>query len=370
LGVDLFFVLSGYLISRHLIRHGLGTGRFSFWRYVAMRALRIVPAYLAVLGLILASAFPLYGIDWDHLGPRVLYHILFLQDYLPSTINIVFWSLGVEEKFYLLAPLLLWLALTKKRPSESLLLLLGIAAACVALRAVRYSLLAEPVSYELFFRTLRSPFHACLDPLMIGVAVALAEHRGVPRLSPARAAGLLSGTLLVLTAWLCSHDFMGRIGYFDATAQPVLIAGSCGLLTLAAARMGHLALPGQRAVRLVSRLSYSLYLVHYPLLPLSIAIAEASARSTAAFWLAYATLSFAIAALLHYGVERPFLMLKDRLEAQARADTQAPFLPLDSTTASMNFTPTTPSCTVGTSRAPASGSRPSSRARISSAASV
>src|SRR3954469_13506153 len=76
-GVDLFFVLSGYLISQHLLRHGLGTQRFEFGRYLAVRALRIVPAYLAVMGLVVASAFPFYLIDGNFLGLRIGYHLLF-----------------------------------------------------------------------------------------------------------------------------------------------------------------------------------------------------------------------------------------------------------------------------------------------------
>ena len=110
-GVDLFLVLSGYLITRHLTGAGVGGDGFSYGRYVSLRALRIVPAYLASIALVLAGIFPLYRADASNVVASVGWHILFLQDYLPSNINVVLWSLGVEAKFYLAAPFLLTIVL-------------------------------------------------------------------------------------------------------------------------------------------------------------------------------------------------------------------------------------------------------------------
>jgi peptidoglycan/LPS O-acetylase OafA/YrhL len=56
-GVDLFFVLSGFLIARHLLDSGLGSPEFGFVRYIVLRALRIVPAYVAMIALIVAGVF-------------------------------------------------------------------------------------------------------------------------------------------------------------------------------------------------------------------------------------------------------------------------------------------------------------------------
>jgi peptidoglycan/LPS O-acetylase OafA/YrhL len=69
--------------------------------------MRILPAYYAVLGVAAAGWIPFFAVDADRLGLRVIYHALFLQDYLPSNIVIAFWSLGVEEKFYIAAPFVL-----------------------------------------------------------------------------------------------------------------------------------------------------------------------------------------------------------------------------------------------------------------------
>ncbi|MBT6536612.1 MAG: acyltransferase, partial [Rhodospirillaceae bacterium] len=104
IGVDLFFVLSGFLISTGMIRR---QHDFRLGQYIARRALRIVPAYYAMLGIAASGLIPLYAVAPDMLGLRVFYHALFLQDYLPSGIVIAFWSLGVEEKFYIAAPFVL-----------------------------------------------------------------------------------------------------------------------------------------------------------------------------------------------------------------------------------------------------------------------
>ena len=313
IGVDLFFVLSGYLISRHLLRHGVGTGHFDFARYLTLRALRIVPAYFAVMALIAASAFPLYPVDNAHLGFRIAYHAVFLQDYLASNINVVFWSLGVEEKFYLIAPVLIWFAMTRASLSQRMLVVLAAFALSPILRAATYFVHAAPMSYETFFTLLRSPFHACLEPLMIGVAIAVAQQAGVVAISPRAGSRVIALALVALTVFLASHEFMREIGPFDAIAQPLIIAVLCGLLTIGAVMMGNAPAPCEPAVRMIARLSYSLYLVHYPLLPLCVAIARAGEFPLVSFWIIYLAVSVAVACLLHFSVEKPFLLLKDKL---------------------------------------------------------
>jgi peptidoglycan/LPS O-acetylase OafA/YrhL len=319
IGVDLFFVLSGYLISRHLIRHGLGSGRFCFRSYVLGRTLRILPAYLAVLALVTAGAFPYYAIGTDHLGLRIAWHLVFLQDYLPSNINVVLWSLGVEEKFYLLAPVLLWLVLSRRTFGEGALVVLSFCALSPALRAVAASMAdGTPQDYVSFFRVFRSPFHASLEPLMLGVLIALAEMKGLVG-GPVRQRSrtmLFAGIVMFL--WLGSHEFLGRIDMFDVIVQPAGVAVVCALLTLGAVQMQGIPLLGERLFRVVARLSYSLYLVHFPLLPLAMALAGGSDAMPVAFWLAYLALSLGVATGVHYLAEKPFLLLKDQLRAGTR----------------------------------------------------
>ncbi len=125
-GVDLFLVLSGYLIGKNLLRNFSTTSTIGVKSYLRARILRIVPAYVFVLVVIVAGLVPEYSIPSEHLGRRVLYHLLFLQDYLPANINVVFWSLGVEEKFYLFAPLFLLCLARMQRPAPVAMLLAGL----------------------------------------------------------------------------------------------------------------------------------------------------------------------------------------------------------------------------------------------------
>jgi peptidoglycan/LPS O-acetylase OafA/YrhL len=313
-GVDLFFVLSGYLIARHLLRAGISSDDFRFGRYLAMRILRIVPAYYAVLFLVVAGAFPFFAVSPDMLGVRTAYHLLFLQDYLPSNINVVFWSLGVEEKFYLLAPVLIFALVRCRSDKAKAALLLLCFALPIGLRTVTFLRLDAGIDYPAFFRIFRSPFHMTLDGLVVGVAVAMAQHARV--LQQSRDGGLLMlfGGIAVLCAWLGSSDFMATISAVDAIAQPVAIAVLGGVAVLGAVQLAGTPMPLRQPFQFVSRLSYSLYLIHFPLIPLAMAVAGAT--RPLGFWVCYFGLSLSAALLLHVVVERPFLRWKDRIAAR------------------------------------------------------
>ncbi len=314
-GVDIFFVLSGYLIARHLAGAGIGSGRFRIGRYLAMRGLRIVPAYLAVLALILVGAFPLYTIVHDNLPYRIAYHLLFLQDYLPSDINIVFWSLGVEEKFYLLAPFLMFGLLRCRTASAQALILVVLFALPPALRAYSYQTGHGAIEYAEFFQIFRSPFHMAMDGLVVGVGVAIVQQNGLLPASRHAGSFVLFVSMGALLIWLASGDFIAEIGAIDAVAQPSIIALLAGLMTLGAVQLSGARMPLARPVRCVSRLSYCLYLVHFPLIPMVTALA--SPHGSLAFWTFYIVASFFAAFLVHRGIERPFLDWKDRIAARA-----------------------------------------------------
>jgi peptidoglycan/LPS O-acetylase OafA/YrhL len=318
-GVDLFLVLSGYLIGKSLIRTFGADRTISVQTYFRARLLRIVPAYLFVLLVIAAGAFPFYVFPQDDLGRRVLYHALFLQDYLPADINVVFWSLGVEEKFYLLAPVLLFCLLKTKSQARALCLLLALFLLSPAIKFLQFQAVSD-VSYEAFFAAFRSPFHLSLEPLVAGVAISYLREKKLVRLSTGAAWLLLSGAAIAMTAWLMSGEFLKTITLFDAAVQPALVALLFGSMVLSATCLGSSTAPGMAFWRPVSRLSYSLYLVHFPLIPLCLAISPVSQFAGATFWVVYVVISVAAAAWLHFAIEKPFLLLKDRrLGASHRA---------------------------------------------------
>lgn len=326
-GVDLFLVLSGYLIANSLSKTLSPTGQINMGRYLKSRAFRIIPAYVAVLFLVIAGAFPFYQTPSDVTGWTVLYHLLFLQDYLPSHINVVFWSLGVEEKFYLIAPLLIILLSTLRKWQAAAFILFCMLAISPISKLVTFNAFAGEMTYGVFFQTLRSPFHQTLEPLLIGVLVSVLERRSPIQLCAARARALLLFSAMILIVWLASHDFHAAFTPTDLIGQPLGLSALFGLMVFCALALADKAPIGTRLWRPVARLSYALYLVHYPLIPLCLAAASTSSAPQLTFWAFFITLSFAAALALHFVIEKPFLLLKDRIGARKTTtpeDTKSP----------------------------------------------
>ncbi len=316
IGVDLFLVLSGYLIGRILIgerdrRSGSGPGG-RLRRYLVKRALRILPAYYAVLLVTALGLVPLAAPSQQDLGWRLAYHAAMLQDYLPSDINIAFWSLGVEAKFYLLAPLLVALVLRAESARVQAVSLAGLVLLSPAVRSAIFAAAGAPADYDAFWPVFRSPFHATTEPLILGVGVALLEARGLLRLGPRGAKLMLTAALAAVLVWVARYDFTAGITVFDATLQPLLLAMLFAAAVAAAVSMADVPLRGRAVARAGARLSYGLYLVHYPLLPLSIVIGALAGGGAAAFWAAFLGLSLGAALLLHFVVEKPFLLLRGK----------------------------------------------------------
>ena len=325
IGVDLFFVLSGFLISRGLIRRNGHVGGIRLGRYFARRAMRILPAYYAVLGVAVAGWIPFFAVDADLLGLRVIYHALFLQDYLPSNIVIAFWSLGVEEKFYIAAPFVLVPLLRANRRG----LQYGIIAALILTPlAFRLNLIAggaAVVDYETFFRTIRSPFHRGFDGLAVGVLVALlwrdrTRYRWIS--NPHAAFAIFWTGIAVAGGFWLATPMLDTIGLFDRSLLQLVLAAGFGAVVLGALmldkpeRRGAAGLLGAPALRPVAILSYSLYLVHMTVIPAAFTLSEGlntaimgrSFPNICGFIGFYIGFSVLAALILHFAVEKPFLM--------------------------------------------------------------
>jgi peptidoglycan/LPS O-acetylase OafA/YrhL len=126
IGVDIFFVISGYLIST-IIMSGLARDNFSFAQFYARRIRRIFPALMTVLTVCLCAGwFVLFADEYMQLGKHVLGGAGFISNFILWRESNYFdntaytkpllhlWSLGVEEQFYLVWPLLLWLAWNRR----------------------------------------------------------------------------------------------------------------------------------------------------------------------------------------------------------------------------------------------------------------
>lgn len=316
IGVDLFFVLSGFLIARPL----MDRSRVPLRLYLAKRALRILPAYYVALLLGAFGLVPLFQPHDPQVWPALGWHLLLLQDYTGASINIAFWSLGVEEKFYLLMPLLA-IGAFRRGPRTLLALSLGIAALSPLLRGLTYAGMDGPLSYSAFFHSLRAPFHSCLEPLFFGVAIAAWQRLGGTTERIARRLFVIGALGLGWILW-GSGNRLAEITAYDAVLQPVFIAAFSALLVAGAVFSGAPRWLQGAFLAWWGRMSFTLYLVHIMMLPAALAIcrhlpAELAANPPLTFTVfvfVYLVLSVAAALLLHHLVERPGLTLKRRLE--------------------------------------------------------
>lgn len=317
IGVDLFFVLSGYLIASGLIRRFETQKSLFPAGYFRDRILRIMPAYYAVLLLCLLGFFPGFLINSASPGESFVAHLLFLQDYTGSDINVVFWSLGVEEKFYILAPLLILLMVRAKTITQCAVLGLSLLLISPVSRGLAFTAVDHPISYEEFFYLARSPFHTSLEGFVVGIMAALVMSKGWSLSKRNARIGLAaSGSALLLM--LGSHDFYASITAYDAWLQPTIFALLFGIMLLCATSLSGEKLKFEPFFRTNARLSYALYLVHFPLIPLAIHLSQGHAP---VFWFNYLLLTYAVAIALHFCIEKPFLILKSR--APKRVDASA-----------------------------------------------
>ena len=336
-GVDLFFVLSGFLIARQICRrYGHGRMGAEMRDYLFRRIFRIVPAYYAVLFVVVFGWVPFYQASPDAIEVRVAYHMLFLQDVFPSNIVVPFWSLGVEEKFYLVAPFLVLSALALPWRGARY----GLIALCVALPILFRTLihLDDPgvESYSAFFSIFRSPFYACFEGLAVGVLCAFA-FRDRPMAGPVSGPRpgnpmFWAGTALV-AALLGGQALLDTIGLFDKLFLQTVLALGFGAMVMGALwGGGPQRLLGSRVGLFFSKISYSLYLVHWALVPLSrhllAMMVDTSdlprAVAFALFFVVFGCVSVAGALVLHYAVEKPFLLLRGRFVARPQTVSMAP----------------------------------------------
>ena len=311
-GVDVFFVISGYLISS-IILNGLDADRFTFGGFYARRIRRIFPALIVLLALCyLWGWFVLFADDYRQFARHMagsaafvanffLWHDIWYFDGAVDRKPLVhLWSLGIEEQFYLVWPLLLYLAWKRRLnpiwPTAVVLAASFLASAYI----VRHD--ASAAFY--------SPFTRVWE-LALGAVLACAVRRTTrwPPAWPPRAADLeaLAGLALVLTSVFSVGQTKAYLGL--RTALP----------TLGAALMIH---AGSNAIvnrQLLSRpwlvsvglISYPLYLWHWPLLSFTTIVQARSPSNTeravaiaASVLLAWATYRL-IERPIRFGPRRP-----------------------------------------------------------------
>jgi peptidoglycan/LPS O-acetylase OafA/YrhL len=299
-GVDLFFVLSGYLIGRQLWKELKETGRLRIGRFLLRRGLRIWPLYFAALAFLVL-------VLGRHGGSlfRFLPDLAFVSNYLPGILS-GGWSLSTEEQFYVIVPVLL-LLVHRAVPAGHRWLAPG------------FLLLVPPLLRWLSDASrdeLYTPIHTHCDGLLVGLLLAGASVRFPGAFAERKLSRNLAlpglAALLGLALWALDR----RVFAFSSLG---IIYGAIALFLLRdGSRLKRVL--GWHGFHLVSRLSYGMYLNHFEILPrvlgwleplLESALGQGAHVAVIAFALCLAG-SISAAAMTFVLIEHPFLVLRDQ----------------------------------------------------------
>jgi peptidoglycan/LPS O-acetylase OafA/YrhL len=318
-GVDVFFVISGFLISQLLFREVERSDRISIPGFYARRARRILPAAtLVTIATIVASAVWLSAIDLIEVCKDAVWTVFFAanirfaavgtdyfaQDQPPSPLQ-HYWSLSVEEQFYLVWPaLLLGLVLLAKRRALRQRLVLAVLVLVTGASFVWSVVLTSSDPLAAYFSTPARVWELGLGALTALVATGIAARWS------AVLRGLVCTTGLALIAYAC-------LSYSDATPFPgyaaaVPVVGSALVLLAGAGGQADQPLPiralGVLPMRTVGDWSYSLYLWHWPVLIIAARVVDPDLGHGLGFWRTTACLVgvFVLSALTYRYVEQPF----------------------------------------------------------------
>jgi peptidoglycan/LPS O-acetylase OafA/YrhL len=270
IGVDVFFVISGFLITSLMLREWSRDGRISLGRFYARRALRLLPASTLVVLVTLAGSWlflgPLRFAEYAKDAVASAWYVVnfrlaesgtdyFNADIPPSPFQ-HFWSLAVEEQFYLIWPIVLIAALKLFRRRALLTIpLLALAAASFALNL---QLTEDSPSWAYFGSQAR------VWELAVGALLALVAHRldDIPR--PVAAVMSWAGLAAIGYAAVVfdeSTRFPGHNALIPVLGAAAVLAGGA-----AAGRYGAGAVLSLRPAVWVGGLSYAWYLWHWPLI--------------------------------------------------------------------------------------------------------
>ncbi|SFR42158.1 Peptidoglycan/LPS O-acetylase OafA/YrhL, contains acyltransferase and SGNH-hydrolase domains [Marinobacter gudaonensis] len=295
LGVDLFFVISGFLITG-IIRDGLDAGTFSFLTFYFRRAKRLLPAAFAVIAaVVIVSPFIMTELALNDLQEQVWGSLLFIANFViwdqtgyfeaaaETKPLLHFWSLAVEEQYYFVMPLMLFFV----RRHAWFRVVAAISIASFVLSVY----LAPRYPDAAFYLPLTRMWELGLGSM---AAIATIPTRQLRWISLAR---LPAVALLIIVPFFptgLSHPGLDALLVCGATL--IIILGQTG-------SSWETALPVKAMAR-IGDISYSLYLVHWPVLVFTRELYEGE-PPLAAIWVAL-LLSVLISAMIYRFVEEPF----------------------------------------------------------------
>jgi len=306
IGVDLFFALSGYLITSILLR--ARTRPHYFRNFYARRFLRIFPPYYAVIAILAIAAgwlpFGPLRPAWPYLTYTSNLYLVFAHwEWAPLGHT---WSLAIEEQFYLVYPILV-LCLPKQRLRQ--LLWLVITVSPLVRLMTNSATFPAAAAFTTFCR---------LDVLAMGALIAIAfEGRTEISDRAARRLRLSAGALLTASALLfVTRQLDARTAFFNGVSLTIIDAAAAMFICVAVAAPVRFL---ERVIRwpaavAMGRISYGIYLFHYPI----VRVVEWQAKARLAdSWTRTAViactsigLTMVVSVLSWFAFERPILRMK------------------------------------------------------------
>jgi peptidoglycan/LPS O-acetylase OafA/YrhL len=315
IGVDLFFVLSGYLIGGQLLASLARERAINLGRFFARRALRILPAYLVVLAIYIF--LPLWR-ECPEMTPW--------WKFLISVQNIGLhggtafshaWSLAVEDQFYLCLPFIL--LFVNRRPRAAFVIPWAIVLGGIALRAwlaqKHPGEIAGTVSFRGFQVWIYYPTWTRLDPLVFGVALAAIEKfrpQWWQRLMDSANWLWLPAVALILCAlWLGEGEYLTVAA--SVWQFPLIALGMAALLVCAVSpRFRRATVPG---AAFIASIAYSVYLVQKLVINFVAQFCSSHniALTSIPMLILVEVCVYAAGTILFFAIERPFLQLRHRI---------------------------------------------------------
>ena len=329
LGVDVFFVLSGFLIGSMLLREHAAGGRIGFRRFYFRRAMRILPAYYFSLAVYCAVIGKNVETIWANL--------LFVNNFIPDARQCMSWawSLAIEEQFYIVFPLMLAVAFTLTLVRVRVAFFIVLFALSVAVRiaiVARHGLhMPGPEHARLLYDTLYDKPQARFGELLCGVIVAYAfgstKAPEVFRRSPRLAlAGTMVSLVCIAGISVVEQPFFKyglppsiNFGYY-ALSSVAFAASVAYVLFACLCRAGGGRLLGGLLARKphfpISQLSYSAYLLHMIVIVVGLDVGAFHPAETVPAMCAYLVVvpvvTLLASAPMYLFVEKPLMNLRER----------------------------------------------------------
>lgn len=316
MGVDLFFVLSGFLVSGLLFNEYKRRDSVNIGRFFLRRGFKIYPLFYVTIVLVIFLKYVNEN-HWPPIGP-VLSELFFLQSYITGLIPVT-WSLAVEEHFYILVMLAVGWLVSARQVNNQKLVYSGwafVAITCLVLRIINRVGVPFEEAAHVF------PTHLRIDSLLAGVMISYTWHFNAVAFTGfinknRILSGVLSAVLISLPFFFdISTVFMGTIGF-------TLVAAGFGLLlslfltseNIDGALDKILTKYVVNGIAKIGFYSYGIYLWHSVtlvfVLPIVINVGHVPDITILRF-LIYAALGIAAGTFMSIIVEQPFLRIREK----------------------------------------------------------